>query len=64
MEPLTWAEDTPAGVPHLSRGDGWRCVTNLSGAVVPLPAGEMLLSSGPLEEEGGPGPDATVWLGP
>jgi alpha-glucosidase len=37
-------------------------VTNLSGAAVPLPAGEVLLSSAPLED-GQLGPDTTVWLG-
>ncbi|WP_367321891.1 glycoside hydrolase family 13 protein [Streptomyces sp. HUAS ZL42] len=62
-ESLTWAEDAPAGVLHFSRGEGWRCVTNLSSAPVPLPAGEVLLSSVPLEEEGRLGPDTTVWLG-
>ncbi|MZG12926.1 DUF3459 domain-containing protein, partial [Streptomyces sp. SID5914] len=42
---------------------GWRCVTNLSAAAVDLPAGEVLLSSAPLEDGGRLGPDTTVWLG-
>ncbi|GAB2735120.1 glycoside hydrolase family 13 protein [Streptomyces bullii] len=61
-EELVWAEDTPDGVLQFDRCDGWRCVTNLSGATVPLPAGEVLLTSAPLED-GRLGPDTTVWLG-
>ncbi|WP_189725514.1 glycoside hydrolase family 13 protein [Streptomyces purpurascens] len=61
-EELTWAADAPDGVLRFDRGEGWRCVTNLSGAAVPLPAGEVLLSSAPLED-GRLGPDTTVWLG-
>ncbi|CAM5238685.1 Glycoside hydrolase family 13 protein OS=Streptomyces tendae OX=1932 GN=GUR47_20510 PE=4 SV=1 [Streptomyces tendae] len=52
----------PAGVLRFDRSDGWRCVTNLSGTAVDLPAGEVLLSSAPLED-GRLGPDTTVWLG-
>jgi alpha-glucosidase len=37
-------------------------VTNLSGAALPLPAGEVLLSSGP-SAAGSIDPDTTVWLG-
>ncbi|MFD5279908.1 glycoside hydrolase family 13 protein [Streptomyces rubrogriseus] len=62
-ESLTWSDDVPAGVLRFDRSDGWRCVTNLSGAVVDLPAGEVLLSSAPLEDGGRLGPDTTVWLG-
>ncbi|MGW3283679.1 glycoside hydrolase family 13 protein [Streptomyces sp. NPDC001002] len=61
-EALTWTPDAPAGVLDFVRGDGWRCVTNLSGAAVPLPAGEVLLSSGP-SAAGSIDPDTTVWLG-
>jgi alpha-glucosidase len=61
-EELTWADDTPDGVIRFDRCEGWRCVTNLSGTAVPLPAGEVLLSSAPLED-GRLGPDTTVWLG-
>ncbi len=60
-ETLTWAEDTPAGVLRFDRGDGWRCVTNLSADPVSLPAGEVLLTSAPLED-GRLGPDTTAWL--
>ncbi|MFE2047646.1 glycoside hydrolase family 13 protein [Streptomyces sp. NPDC059459] len=61
-EELTWADDVPAGVLQFDRTDTWRCVTNLSGTTVDLPAGEVLLSSAPLDD-GRLGPDTTVWLG-
>ncbi|MFE1024622.1 glycoside hydrolase family 13 protein [Streptomyces sp. NPDC058818] len=60
-ESLTWADDVPAGVLRFDRSDRWRCVTNLSGTTVDLPAGEVLLSSAPLDD-GRLGPDTTVWL--
>ncbi|MCT9075069.1 glycoside hydrolase family 13 protein [Streptomyces fulvoviolaceus] len=60
-EALTWADDSPAGVLDFSRHEGWRCVTNLSDAAVPLPAGEVLITSGPLED-GLLAADTTVWL--
>ncbi|MFB6768652.1 glycoside hydrolase family 13 protein [Streptomyces sp. NPDC056337] len=61
-ESLTWSDDVPAGVLQFDRTDRWRCVTNLTGAAVDLPAGEVLLSSSPLDG-GRLGPDTTVWLG-
>ncbi|MEU3253117.1 glycoside hydrolase family 13 protein [Streptomyces sp. NPDC006997] len=61
-ETLTWADDTPPGVLQFDRHDGWRCVTNLTGTAVPLPAGELLLSSAPLARGGLLGPDTTAWL--
>lgn len=61
-ESLTWADDVPAGVLQFDRTDTWRCVANLSGTTVDLPAGEVLLSSAPLDD-GRLGPDTTVWLG-
>ncbi|MGW1956043.1 glycoside hydrolase family 13 protein [Streptomyces sp. NPDC001920] len=60
-EELHWAPDGPPGVLHFARSDGWRCVANLSGAPVPLPPGEVLIGSAPLEG-GLLGPDTTVWL--
>ncbi len=36
-ETLRWAEETPEGILQFDRGDGWRCVTNLSADPVPLP---------------------------
>lgn len=61
-ETLTWAEEAPPGVLHFTRSDGWRCVSNLSGGPVPLPAGEVVISSAPLASDGRLGPDTTVWL--
>ncbi|MHC3470132.1 glycoside hydrolase family 13 protein [Streptomyces sp. 7R007] len=61
-EELRWAE-APDGVLHFARSDGWRCVTNLAGAPVPLPPGEVLLSSAPLGDDGLMHTDTTVWLG-
>ncbi|MFI5872142.1 glycoside hydrolase family 13 protein [Streptomyces sp. NPDC051445] len=61
-EELDWLRDTPPGVLAFARHDGWRCVTNLSREPVPLPPGEVLLSSVPLGEERRLAPDATVWL--
>ncbi|MFJ5997037.1 glycoside hydrolase family 13 protein [Streptomyces sp. NPDC092370] len=61
-EELTWAEDAPDGVLRFDRCAGWHCVTNLSGTPVGLPAGEVLLTSAPLED-GLLGPDTTAWLG-
>ncbi|GAA1037913.1 glycoside hydrolase family 13 protein [Streptomyces murinus] len=62
-ESLIWSTDSPEGVLDFSRCEGWRCVANLGAAAVPMPAGEVLLSSGPLPGDGGLPPDTTVWLG-
>jgi len=62
-EELTWLEDVPEGVLAFTRTDGWRCLANLSGEPVPLPPGELLISSAPLTEQGVLPPDTTVWLG-
>ncbi|MET8079648.1 alpha-amylase family glycosyl hydrolase [Streptomyces sp. NPDC005303] len=61
-EELTWSDNGPADVLDFVRHEGWRCVTNLSQAAVPLPAGEVLLASGP-SQDGLLAPDTTVWLG-
>ncbi|MFF7641855.1 alpha-amylase family glycosyl hydrolase [Streptomyces canus] len=61
-EELTWADASPADVLDFVRHEGWRCLTNLSDRAVPLPAGEVLLTSSPLED-GLLGPDTTAWLG-
>ncbi|MEV5339591.1 glycoside hydrolase family 13 protein [Streptomyces sp. NPDC052676] len=62
-EELTWLEDVPEGVLAFARTDGWRCLANLSGEPVPLPPGELLISSAPLADDGVLPPDTTVWLG-
>ncbi|MBA4861029.1 glycoside hydrolase family 13 protein [Streptomyces sp. PSKA54] len=60
-ESLTWADSAP-GVLQFVRSGGWSCITNLSPEPVPLPPGELLLTSTPLEN-GHLGPDTTAWLG-
>ncbi|MEU0060931.1 DUF3459 domain-containing protein, partial [Streptomyces sp. NPDC006334] len=61
-EELTWEPDSQPGVLAFARTDGWRCVVNLSPEPVPLPPGEVLMSSAPLDDGGALGPDTTVWL--
>ncbi|MBM7808005.1 alpha-glucosidase [Geodermatophilus bullaregiensis] len=63
-ESLQWLGSRPVAathVLHLRRSTGWESVTNFSDADVDLPAGEVLLASGPLPGGVLP-PDTTVWL--
>ncbi len=65
-ESLRWIDAGPTAlthVLHLRRSPGWESVTNLGAADVALPAGEVVLASGPLGEGTLP-PDTTVWLRP
>ena len=57
---LGWVESEPS-VLHFQRAGDVRCITNFGTEPVPLPPGEVLLSSVPLEEDRLPA-DATVWL--
>ena len=57
--PMTW-QDSPAEILTFGRGD-LICVTNLSAQPVALPAGKVLLASGPLDDGRAPS-DTTVWL--
>nr|WP_308470141.1 alpha-amylase family glycosyl hydrolase [Kineococcus rubinsiae] len=50
-ETLEWADDVPAGVVQFRRPGGWTSVTNLGTSPVPLPAGRVVLSSGPQTED-------------
>ncbi len=62
-ETLEWG-DAPDDVLHVVRPGGWHSVTNVSETPVPLPTGEVLLSSGPVADLAGgmlPG-ETTVWL--
>ncbi|MFI9808162.1 glycoside hydrolase family 13 protein [Streptomyces sp. NPDC052301] len=61
-EALTWTPDAPAGVLDFARSDVWRCVTNLTAEPVPLPPGEVLLASTPLDGTAALPPDTTVWV--
>jgi len=70
-EELAW-EEAPEGVLHWSRragggGGRWHCVVNVgaadgSGPAVPLPAGRLLLTSGPLDDTGHLPPSTTAWV--
>ncbi len=57
---LTWA-DAPDGCLSFRRGGGLRCVINLTNKPVPLPDGEVVLTSIPLVDGALPG-DAAAWL--
>jgi alpha-glucosidase len=61
---MTW-RPAPAGVLAFDRG-GMTCVANLSPAAVDLPAGEILLASGPVSGDAASGgllpPDTSAWL--
>jgi alpha-glucosidase len=57
---MTWL-DAPAGVLAFRRPGGFVCVVNLREAPVDLPAGEVLLASGYLEDGRVPS-DTAVWL--
>jgi alpha-glucosidase len=57
---LHWLPYDPA-VLAFTRDSGLTCVTNLGTEAVRLPAGEVLLTSGPLEDGALP-PDTTAWL--
>lgn len=59
-ERLSWLE-TPGEVLGFVRPNGWRAVTNFGTGPVPLPEGEVLISSGPLGDGQLPG-ETTVWL--
>ena len=58
--PMTWLE-APANVLAFARGD-LVCVINLSDAAVPLPAGEIILSSAGTGVVDELAPDAAVWI--
>ncbi|MEU6667043.1 glycoside hydrolase family 13 protein [Streptomyces sp. NPDC046727] len=61
-ETLAWTPGTAAGVLDFRRTGAWRNVTNLGTGPVPLPPGEVLLSSTPLPKGSTLPPDTTVWL--
>ncbi|WP_432513392.1 glycoside hydrolase family 13 protein [Kineococcus sp. SYSU DK001] len=59
-EDLTWVP-SPEGVVTFTRPGGWTVLTNFSAADVELPAGRVVLCSGPLRGNLVP-QDTTVWL--
>lgn len=61
-ESMSWCPSAP-GVLDFSRGEGVRCVANLSGEPAALPPGAaVLLASGPLTEDGRLPTDTTAWV--
>ncbi|MGZ4429737.1 MAG: glycoside hydrolase family 13 protein [Nocardioidaceae bacterium] len=59
-EELTWGQQE-ADVVRFSRPGGWHSVTNMGTAPVDLPDGEVVLTSGPLEDGRLPA-DTTAWV--
>jgi alpha-glucosidase len=59
-EVLTWIDLGP-DVVAFRRGSGVACIVNMGAAPLPLPPGDVLLTSGPLDGEGLP-PDAAAWV--
>jgi alpha-glucosidase len=57
---LSWVESEPS-VLHFARPSGVRCITNFGTEPIALPAGEVLLSSAPLDHGRLP-TDTTVWM--
>ncbi len=60
-EALEWVTPPGDGVLHFARPGGWHSLTNFGPDLVPVPAGELLLTSSPLLD-GAVSPDCTVWV--
>ncbi|GAA4627902.1 glycoside hydrolase family 13 protein [Cellulomonas oligotrophica] len=60
-EMLEWLTDVPPTVVAFRRPGGWTSVTNFGSTPAPVPAGRVVLASGPLDGTGVP-PETTVWL--
>jgi len=58
---VEWYGAPPGCFAFRRKGGGLVCALNTSGALVPLPEGEILASSAPLQDGQLP-PDASVWL--
>jgi alpha-glucosidase len=66
-EQLHWTDDCKEDVIAFTRPNGWTSVTNFGASPVPLPAGEVVLCSGALDDARGRRmlpPDTTAWLHP
>jgi glycosidase len=62
-ESLEWMPGTNGQVLHFGRPGGWRSVTNFGPRAVPLPAGTVVVASGPLQAGLLPA-DTTAWIIP
>jgi alpha-glucosidase len=60
-ESLTWIPSASDEVLHARRPNGWEAVANFGQDAVPLPEGEVLLASGPIDNGQLPA-ETTVWL--
>ena len=60
-EDLQWIPTTNAEVIHFIRPNGWQCIMNFNAKSYKLPAGKVVLSSGPIVG-GKVGANTTVWL--
>ena len=60
-EDMRWLDSAP-GVIAFERGSGVQCHVNVSGSEVPLPRGDVLLSSGPIARDGFLPVDTAVWV--
>lgn len=60
-EELEWLDAASADILHFRRPNGWEVVTNFGAEPVALPAGEVLVSSQPIDADVLPG-ETTVWL--
>jgi alpha-glucosidase len=62
-ESLEWLDGEPSVV-AFQRPGGWISVTNFGAEAVPMPAGTVVLTSGPLAAGGLLPADTTAWLVP
>jgi len=62
-EIMAWKHPTDPNVLNFVRSNGWQSLTNFGSTPYPLPAGRIVLASGPLEGSSLP-PDTTAWLVP
>jgi len=60
-ESMEWMPGTGEQVLHLGRPGGWRSVTNFGPGPIPLPAGNVIVSSAPVEGNQLPA-DTTAWV--
>jgi alpha-glucosidase len=60
-EDLIWVKTADPEVLHFVRDNGWHCIMNFSGHLYKLPAGLVLITSGPLRDGKLP-TDTCVWV--
>ena len=59
---VVFLDPTADDILYFQRSNGWRCITNFSGADQRLPRGEILLSSGSSDQGDVLPPETTIWL--